>query len=199
VSSNPRGPDQPAFDPELHPLADPERSLVESLGGIVDDIRQINTDLGARPYRVFSVTLKWSGGEIGRGDAEVVSETEFLPTPDLSSINSVRRSLLSGGNVERGGLALYEISPRYTEDQLDALCYGDRECRGPAFQTFIEVSIDRRDGDRTKRRRFTIAAVPYRDAKRFQWTVDLTKQDGDRKPDGTVQELGERDPFAIRR
>jgi len=196
---NPRGPNQPGVDPRLHPLAVPETSLVESLGSVVDSVNQIAVDLGARPYRVFSVTYLWSGGEIGRGRPSVASESEFLPTPETSSLTSVRRTLLSGGTVERGGLTLTQVSPRYSEGQIDFLCYGVDECRGPAYQTFVEVSIDRRDGDRTKRRRFSIAAAPYRDTDAMSWRVDLIRQDVERLPSGVPDVPTDRDPFAVRR
>jgi hypothetical protein len=148
---------------------------------------------------VLSVTYRWTGGEIGRGRPEVVSESEFLPTPEVSSMTSVRRTLLSGGNVERGGLTMTQVSPRYTEEQLNYLCYGVDECRGPSFQTFVEVSVDRRDGDRTKRRRFTIAAAPYRDVDAMSWRVDMVRQDVERTPSGVPDVPTDRDPFMVRR
>lgn len=191
---NPRGGNQPAFDADLHPLVDPSRSLVEDLGGIVDDIRQIATDLGARPYRVFSVTYRWTGGEIGRGTPEVVSETEFLPTP-LVSMKPITQFVTSGGVIERGGTTLEELSPRYTEDQIQALCHGDRTCSGPGFQTFIEVTQDRRDGA-SPRRRFTTDSAPVRDPDDFEWSVRIQKQDGDRSRSGEPSRVGMRDPFS---
>ena len=197
---NPRGANQPNVDPSLHALAAPETSLVESLGSIVDDVQQIATDLGARPYRVFSVTYRWSGGDVGRGLPEVISETELLPTPETSSMTAIRRNLLAGGTVERGGLTLKYVSPRYSEDQLDDLCFGTQECQGPGVQTFIEVSIDRRDGDRTRRRRFAIAAAPYRDVDAMSWRIDMIKQDADRSPSGVPGGVpSNRDPFSVRR
>lgn len=196
---NPRGANFPNFDPDLHPAASPETSLVEDLGAIVDDVRQIATDVGARPYRVFAVTYRWTGGEIGRGTCEIASEVEFLPTPRESSLTAFRKQVLAGGTVERGTMTLTEISPRYTEDEIDVLCYGARSCRGPGFQTFIEMSIDRRDGDRTKRRRLSVSAAPYRDTDALCWRVDLVRQDADRAPDGAPTVPFDRDPFRMSR
>ena len=70
--SNPR-PVPPDRDPSLHPNPMPSLSLVESLGYVADDLRQIYTNLGARPYRINAVVVRWTGGAIGRGKQEVVS------------------------------------------------------------------------------------------------------------------------------
>ncbi len=179
---NPRGANQPGIDPTLHPLAAPELSLVESLGAVADDIRQIATDLGARPYRVFSVVYEWSGGEPGLGDACVASQEELLPTPKLG-LEGLSREARAAGLVERGVMTLSEISPRYTEEQIRQLL-ADGSTLPRRFQAFVEVQMDRRDGDDQPRRRFAVMGVPSRDAENFQWTARLLRQDAQRLPDG---------------
>jgi NAD(P)H-flavin reductase len=52
-------------------------------------------------------------------------------------------------------------------------------------QGFVEVRVDERDGI-TQRRRFTVASPPARDAGRFEWTVEIEKQDEDRSRAGAV-------------
>jgi len=150
------------------------------MGGLVDELRQIQTDLGMRPYRVWSVLVEWSGGEVGRGDPRVVGEQELLPTP-LVDTRPVRFELRSGGRIDRGVITLREISPRYTEDQILAMFHVK-----PGFQAFIEVKHDARDGERTERRRFAVVGQPWRDAENFQWVVRIGTEQESRSRDGAV-------------
>ena len=174
---NTRGPNQPAYDPDLGPSPDPQTSLVESLGSVVDDIRQIATDIGARPYRVFSVRVGWSGGERGRGLPTIICEEEFLPTPFVKDW-FVRRELENVGSVERGIVELREVSPRYTEAQIMSLCPYPCGPDADGNETFIEMRIDSRDGTQVKHRRFVVANAPFLDAERFEWRVKLIPQEG---------------------
>lgn len=176
---NTRGGDQPQYDPDLGPSPDPQMSLVSALGSVVDDIRQIATDLGARPYRVFSVTQSWSGGERGRGVLTVTCEEEFLPTP-LVKDWFVRRELENVGSVERGIVELREVSPRYTEAQIMSLCPYPPCSNASGTETFIEMRIDSRDGTEVKHRRFVVANAPFLDAEKFEWRVKLIPQEGAR-------------------
>ncbi len=182
---NPR-PETPNTDPSLHPLVTPARSLVEDLGETADEMRQLYTDFGMRPYRVFSIVVKWTGGDVGRGEQQVISETEFLPTPlvDMSRLNA---ALKSGGRVENGNVRLRELSPRYTEEQITELFHRNPLPKG--LQSFVEVREDARDGN-TKRRRFQVTGVPERRADEFQWTVELVSAYPDRNRDGTISQPG---------
>jgi hypothetical protein len=180
--SNPR-PITPNVDPTLGPNPAPGRSVAEDMGEVVDELRQLHTDLGMRPYRVFSVVLRWSGGEPGRGTAEVVSEREFLPTP-LADLRPLTRVVTSGGVVERGGSRLSELSPRYTEDDIKALFFVQPLPKG--HQGFIEITVDARDGQ-SPRRRFTVKSPPIRDASGWEWTVRLESEDEARTRAGEVQ------------
>lgn len=188
MDENPRI-DQPNNDLTLHPNRSPELSLVESLGAVADNLRQISTDLGLRPYRMFSVTYKWTGGDVGRGEPVVAGETEFLPTPKIA-LFGVRGEGKTGGLVERGDIRVTEISPRYTEDQINSLFHCAPLPKG--FQGFIEIVMDRRDGA-AKRRRFTVFGAPTREADKFQWSVGLVRQDASRKIDGEPNPVGLRD------
>lgn len=190
---NPRVTNQPNTPgTKLHPIG--SCSLVESLGSVVDDVRQIATDLGVRPYRVFSIVCFWSGGEVGRGTPSVIHETEFLPTPKLMETSGVRGSPRSGGVAERGDATLRQVSPRYTEDQVRALCGtgAATDAQGQPIgvppgakniEIWIEVRVDSRDGD-TQRRRFIVVGQPFRDAEKFEWRVTLMRQDQDRSRAG---------------
>lgn len=171
IEANPR-PVTPNEDPAVHPSSAPERSLVESLGAVADDLRQLYTDFGARPYRVFSVVYEWSGGEPGRGEARVVSEQEFLPTP-VVSLKSSAKDAKAAGTVQTGSARLEQVSPRYTEDDINALfptvLLGNQKA-------FIEVRMDSRDGTKVLRRRYTVRNTPQREALSFQWVVELYAQ-----------------------
>lgn len=178
---NPRV-DTPDVDPELHPNTNPSGSLVEQLGDVVDDMRQLYTDFGYRPYRVFSVLVGWSGGNIGLGEQRVLGEQEFLPTP-LFDVAKLPAEVKSGGRVENGQPRLTGLSPRYTEDDINQLCH--RGPMKPGQEGFIEVRIDSRDG-LTKRRRFCVSGAPLRRTNRMDWSVDLTSAYPDRTRAGKL-------------
>lgn len=182
--SNPR-PIKPNDDPTSHPNRMPGQSLVEDLGQTVDLLRQLYTDFGLRPYRFFSVVVKWSGGASGRGDATVESETELLPTPLVKDTKPIRGVSKPAGLDEEGGITLTQISPNYTEDDIRAIFHtqplpADRD-------GFIEMRVDERDGS-TIRRRFSIKGAPFRDASKFQWTARLRTQSHDRSREGAIQD-----------
>lgn len=185
MTENPRI-DQPNTDMELHPNSAPSASLVESFGALVDDLRQLYTDVGLRPYRMFSVTYRWLGGEIGRGEPVVVDETEFLPTPKISMMG-LRGDPKSAGLAERGDIRVTEISPRYTEDQIFSLFHCSPLPKG--YQGFIEVTMDARDGS-SPRRRFSVFGVPSREADKFQWSTQLVRQDASRTRSGEPNPVG---------
>ncbi len=151
------------------------------MGGLYDEMRQLQTDLGMRPYRVWVVTVAWSGGEIGRGEARVLQEHELLPTP-LVDLRPVFVSIKSGGRVDSGTFTLREISPRYTEDQIWGMFRAE-----PGCQVFVEVQHDTRDG-LAERRRYTVASVPWRDTKDPQWIARLSSEQGGRPRDGQLPE-----------
>jgi hypothetical protein len=180
---NPR-PIPPNLDTGLGPHPAPERSLAEELGELVDDARQLNTDFGLRPYRVFSVLYEWSGGAVGKGRVQRVREQEFLPTP-LVDLRPVRSTPRNAGKVEEGQVTLREVSPRYTEDQIAGLLFQDG--LGVGQEGFVEVQYDRRGG-LAKRRRFGVHGVPWHDAEKFEWVVRMVRARPDRKRSGKPNE-----------
>lgn len=177
---NPR-PVTPERDTTLHRNPRPACSLVESFGDLVDDMRQLEVDMGLRFYEVFSVVVRWSGGERDRGTATVISERPFLPVPVVDGLGNGRRDLRAAGKVSRGEIWLRKLSPRYTEDDIVLLF--PRELRADE-EHFIEVRGDSRDGS-TVRRRYHIVGEPERKA--FEWQVRLVKQDEDRTRGGRPQ------------
>lgn len=168
---------------EPFPIDNGITSLTESLGAVADDLRGIYTDLGQRPYRVFSVVYRWTGGEDGSGTPEVLSEAELLPRPRVS-LRPLSKELSNAGIREQGFVRIDQISPRYTEADVQAL-FGRRRNRGEF--AFIEVQADNRDGS-SVRRRMTVSGVPFRDASSFEWSVDAYVQEDYRTPDGQFRE-----------
>ena len=189
--NNPR-PGMPPGPPGQHPNPAPRASLVEDLGSVADDLRQLYTDFGLRPYRVFSVLQHWSGGRVGAGTVAVVREIEFLPTP-LVDVLPVKRRVTEGGFTEDGDTWLRQISPRLTEDEVQNLVApGGLQ---PGDDPFIEVRMDARDG-LSERRRYTVQGPPARDAGGFEWKVRLVKANPDRGRQGETS--GERQAFPER-
>jgi len=175
----------PNTDPRVHPNRNPGASLVESLGATVDDLRQLRTDFGLRPYRVFSVVYEWDGGSPGRGAPHIISALEFLPTPVV--IMNPRKVVTAAGSAFDGSAALSEVSARYTEDDIAALF---PRLLGPAQQSYIEVRLDARDGANPNLRRYTVTSIPQLDAAKFEWTARLETQQNDR-----IRFTGELDPL----
>ncbi len=175
-TKNPRG-IQPNTDSNLGELGfRSKRSLVESLGSVADSIRQLYTDFGLRPYTIHVVRQRWAGGQVGRGQAEVVFDQPMLPTPNVVGVAAISRESKNAGRVDRGDIRLTQVSPRYTEDQITR--YFSTELREDE-EGFIEIRIDNRDGT-TERKRYVVAGTPDRRADRFEWIVTLRKQDRNR-------------------
>lgn len=184
----PRRPGEPGklFNPRaasttLHRNRDPGCSLAASLAPVADDMRQLLVDFGMRHYEVFSIVVRWSGGERHRGEASVISELPFLPVPKVKNVGLVNRELRPAGTVNRGDVALEGLSPRYTQD--DILLLFPRELRA-GEEHFIEIRMDARDKN-AERQRYTFIGRPERRA--FDWTVRLTAQDEARTRGGQAR------------
>ena len=189
-SQNPRDP-TPNTDRRLAPIEDRvvcgqsmEPSLVDELGEVADDLRQLMTDFGARPYRMFSVIVSWDGGEVGRGTQRILRETELLPTPYID-MSVLRYNVVSGGRSDSGSTKVLEISPRYTEFELEEMFPRELALHE---QAFLEVRMDGRDGAKPLRHRFAVVGLPARDATGFQFTMAVSIQFEERTPDGFLSE-----------
>jgi hypothetical protein len=181
---NPRG-FNPSMDNTLSELksGEPSRTLAEQLSTVVDDLRQIRVSFGMRPYTVHSIRIRWDGGEIGKGEPITVSDLPIQPTPKIANEN-MRISSENAGGIERGTIRLIEISPRYTEDEIKF--YFAQEKRVDE-EGFIEIRIDSRDGI-TERDRYVVSNEPHRRPEKWDWTVQLQKQDANRKRDGSYRD-----------
>lgn len=161
----------------------PQDNLTEDLGEVADGMRELLTDFGQRPYRVFSVIYSWSGGEEGRGELDIVSEREFLPRP-LVDIRQTRNEMTAAGQRSKGSAKLIEVSPRMTEDEIRHFAPTAPLPKGQF--SFIEIRMDARDGTQVVRRRYTVKDTPYRNAEKFWWEVPLTAQQQRRTRQGEL-------------
>lgn len=147
----------------------PPTTLIERLSPVADRLRAVRDRLGLTPWRTFVVGYRWTGGARGRGEPALFKEVELLPRPVLVSSTGLRITPTSGGNTAQGTVRLVEISPRYTEDDLDLLF----QPLAPEVEVFIEMALDGRDGATPERYAFRPASKPQRDAGKLQWSIEL--------------------------
>lgn len=96
-----------------------KRTLANKLGGLTDRIRQLATNFGVRPYRVFLRWTVWDGTERGEGVEQDVLTVEILPTPKLVNLDSLSFSFWHAGQIPVGSVRLEKISvASFTEDIL---------------------------------------------------------------------------------
>lgn len=157
-------------------------TLIASLTPTVDCIRDIATQLGARPYRVSLVWTRWSGGSRGEGHETVEREEALTPTPYVKDVSDLDRKLMPGGAEEVGDVKVTEISPRYTEDYL---CGRDENGNDiPDDVSFYwEVLLPQARGNGI-RRRYYPAGPPNTESTDFQWSIRLKKISENRQRDG---------------
>jgi len=124
----------------FRPLGDTEirRSLVEDLVPVADDLRQLYTDFGGRPYRVFLVWVGWSAdadgdgvirgrelrledGERGVGRPSLLREEELLPTPSVVGLSALSDTSSALGSEEEGTVQVDQVSLSYSEEVLRGL------------------------------------------------------------------------------
>lgn len=162
------------------------KTLVYSLTGCVDSIRDLYTCFGARAYQVSLIWTRWSGGERGEGVEEVIRRELILPTPKVAELTSLRRDLQPIGIDEVGSLRVSEISPRFNEDIL--VGRSDSGEPIPEDQSFFwEIEFQRPPGQQGVRRRFTTKSTPSYDPLRFQWQIDLLRSSEERTRSGALQ------------
>jgi hypothetical protein len=89
------------------------------MGRIADNLRQIATDKGIRPYRVFLTWTRWTGVERGQGDEVLIRRAEILPTPRVTSIDNQTNAAMHAGVMPVGSLRVDRISVvSFTRDVL---------------------------------------------------------------------------------
>ena len=176
----------------VRPLPAQQRptSLTGRLVQVVDRVRQLNTRLGLRPYRVFLVHLSWPGRK-GIGQPQVLSEREILPTPKVVDMSTTSLFLRAAGLGEEGSIVVGEISPKYSEDDLmgltpDLTSATDPMTSSDNVEFFWEIRESRQVFPAPQPRRYVPSGVPALNLKKSEWRVPLTKQDGNRARGGQV-------------
>jgi hypothetical protein len=167
----------PAISGQVHPESPTRRTLADSLGPTVDRIRQIRTNLGFSPYRVFLVHWRWPG-KVGLGRPVEISRTEIQPTPKVSDMNGTALALAAFGTAEGGGIFLSKVSTKYSEDDLMGLTPDMRDLvrtgtSSPSVEFFYEVCLSRPD---SKPRRYIPSGVPNLNKTGIHWHLPLIKQ-----------------------
>jgi hypothetical protein len=168
------------------------KTLAQQLSPIVDSIRQIATDFGLRPYRVFLVHVEWTGPTRGIGVANEISRREILPTPVVADMSSTSRILHAVGMVEEGSIKLSKVTASLTEDDLlgrtpdlKAADGTRRDRRNIEF--FYEVVQQRPVGvEPAVRRRYVPDTAADLRPGMPGWTISLRKQQQDRSRDGQM-------------
>jgi hypothetical protein len=190
--------------PIIKPLAPGQaaRTLAQRLSPIADRLRQLNTNLGIRPYRVFLTWTRFGGEKRGEGVETVVYRREILPTPKVASLDSTTFSLFHAGTVPVGSIKLSEISNvRWTEDLLRGLdpCAIPELAKAKTpgqpppmdqgipqpYDFFFEVVEDDRGGCEPFRFRYRLLNKPFRLPGKVMWQVMLEKCSEDRRTDDT--------------
>lgn len=165
--------------PRVRPLtpAEAKSSLANRFVPVADNLRQLATRFGIRPYRTYIVHLQWSGVELGEGTASEVSRVELLPTPKVVDLTGVSLSIYGAGVLPMGSIRLEEISGSYTQDQLLGHSYPrpheDNVSRNVEF--FYEVVEDGRGDPQPQRARFRPLSIPFRWAGGVQWKIVLER------------------------
>ena len=155
------------------------KSLAHKFIPLADNLRDMNTSMGLRPYIVCIVKTRWTDGERGEGSEYVESITNILPTPLVSDLSSIAEILHPIGLDEAGSIQVSEISGRYTEEQLRGL-KDDGSEQDPDVHVYWEVEYVRADGVPGEHRRFTLSGAPYFDAGNIEWKVRLDRTHGER-------------------
>ena len=157
------------------------RNLAVSLGPAVDRIRQLATDLGVRPYRVWLVHHKWPGKK-GLGVPHEISRREILPRPKIQDMAATAFTMAAYGLTEVGGIVIDQISAKYSEDDLLGRTPDMKDNVEPrtnlrTVEFFYEVQETRPTQPPPQPRRYVVAGVPMLNRSGMHWRVALTKQD----------------------
>lgn len=175
--------------PKPRPLSPQEakRTLVARLGLTADRVRQIATNLGARPYRVFLLWTRATGEERGEGTDVVMKRIEILPTPVVESLEAITRGPFAGGAYPVGSMRLREVSTSFDATTLTGkrLPDGTRVDAIPEpWDFWYEILEDGRHELDPEPMKFRLLAPPVNDAENLQWVIGLERveQFGGRSP-----------------
>ena len=180
----------PAISGRVHPERPGRRTLGDSLGPLGDMARQIRTDLGLVPYRVFLVHWRWPG-KVGLGKPVEISRVEIQPPPKVSDMNGTALAVAAFGNSEGGGIFLSKISTKFSEEDLtgktpDLLDLVRTSTSAWNVEFFYEVVLNRPG---SKPRRYIHSGVPNLNKTGIHWHLPLIKQQTSYNPVDFVPEV----------
>lgn len=158
-----------------------KRSLANRLGRRVDGLRQRAVRLGLRPIRVFLVWEKFTGGERGAGERQLLRRIEILPTPKVDDLSNVGLHPMIAGVVQDGTVRVSKISSSFTYDQLRGLFVPEaHEDQIPEpYDFYWEMYEDGRGDPDPVRQKFRVSGQPSRRAGKVDWMVTLERVSGD--------------------
>jgi hypothetical protein len=169
--------------PRVRPLppSKVQRTVVGRLGRVADRVRQVATELGARPWRVFMVHTRATGEERGEGRTQEFRRVEILPTPRVRSLDNLTFNPYHAGVFPMGSLTVDEVSTSFTEDQLRGIDFPkEGEFEVPErYDFYYEVVQDGRQGGPVRPQRYRLLSQPFLDAENVQWVVRLERASGD--------------------
>ena len=169
-------------------------TICQRLGKVADNVRQIATTLGARPYRVFLVWTKWTGKERGEGQENEVARVEILPTPRVQTLDSITFSLYHAGTLPVGSIKVDRISVQAFSADLLTGNYvpGEHEDFIPEpYEFMYEVVEDGRGDNPATRSRFRLLSFPNRRATQVDWEIMLERVGEDRNRYAQSQNPGQ--------
>ena len=167
-------------------------SLAVSLGPVVDQIRQIASDLGVRTHRVWLTHIEWPGSRRGVGEPRTISRVELLPPPRVRvSTSFILRAI---GNTEDGTIFIDRISAKYSESDLTGKTPDLADPAIPATgsrrdEFFWEVQELRPTEPQPAIRRYIPTGVPEL-RQPGGWSLTLNKQDYNRMPGAVPRQPG---------
>lgn len=177
--------------PKIRPLApgQAKRTLAARFAPLADRMRQLNTNMGVRPYRVWLVWTKFGGDERGAGTERVVRRKEILPTPKVVELD-VTFASYAAGTAGDGDLKLEEVSAQFRYDELRGTpCpTGDEETVEQPYDFYYEVQLDDRQegpGHPNQRNRYRLKGQPWLRPGMVMWSLILENASADAQRDGT--------------
>ena len=162
-----------------------KKTLLRRLVPLADRARDLATKFGARPYRIRLVRTRWSGDYRGDGVESITSIIELLPVPRVLGLDGLTNQMMPVGTNEQGDLQVDNISGRYTEEQLSGL-NDDGSPPDDTEQFWWEIEFTRDDGRPSDKRRFAMSSPPTYNPTGLEWTVALTRLQGDRDRSGDL-------------
>lgn len=158
-------------------------TVLARIAPVIDQARQVATEIGARPYQVFLVWGTWGGRERGEGTFVEVARLQLLPNPKTEVVE-FSRNPYSAGVLPVGSVRVSQISTSYSQRLLS----GDMTPNGQDFdlqnrrnEFFFEiVQDDRSQVENPERARMRLLSGPVLKMTNVAWEMVLERASEDR-------------------